>query len=258
MAARKYFSIAKRDGDRVVREYIGALDEPVTVWLYRKEKLTQAEKQAHRKQRDSELAWYKKLDSDITMHREQLQRAADLWAGFFGFGLTKNWKWKNSRTRKIGGRTVPDSMTRDDFDILVSLAEKGDAKALESLKSIIASDRTKWRVFGDLSFHVKFQFLSMMTRGDVIAKETIMARMDELTKELGQGDSSPVRDLAIDQVVLCWLDVHYQRSMAAERGTGKTEEDLVDRRLTRAQKRYAIALELVARLDGIQSKTQET
>ena len=149
-------------------------------------------------------------------------------------------------------------LTRDEFDELVKRAEFGDADAFNDLRTLMRADAATWRRFGDLTEHVKRAFLGLMVQGNVVARESLAVQLEELTCELRHGHQSAVRNLVIDQILILWLDVHYQRTLAAEPREGKTDVEFLDRRLAKVRKRYVAALESLAKMDRILGLTPTT
>lgn len=142
-------------------------------------------------------------------------------------------------------------LTRDEFDELAKRAETGDGEAFLELRTLMRADPATWRTFGDLTEHVKRAFLGLMVQGNVVARESLAIQLDELTRELQHGHQSYIRKLVIDQILILWLDVHYQQTVAAEPRDGKTDIDFLDRRLAKVRKRYFAALESLSKMDRI-------
>ena len=94
-----------------------------------------------------------------------------------------------------------------------------------------------------------------MVQGNVVARESLNLELDGLTSKLRQGHQSPLRKLLIDQILILWLDVHYQQMLAAEPRAGKTDVEFLDRRLAKVRKRYFAALESLAKMDSILGPT---
>ena len=157
----------------------------------------------------------------------------------------------------MGGKQRRQQLTRDEFDELVKQAEIGDTNALAELRALMRADAATWRRFGDLTEHVKQIFLGLMVQDSIVARESLSLELELLTRELHQGNQSPLRKLVIDQILILWLDVHYQQTMAAEPREGKTDTEFLDRRLAKAQKRYFAALESLGKMDRILGLTAD-
>ncbi len=256
MPLRKYWSRARKDGNRVVRDYVGPLSDDVASFIYKLDGVSAEAKKGLRTIRNAERDWYQNTETKILASLEVVRKCVGFWLRESDLGLDKNWNLvRASSVKNEGVRNVAINMTRKDFEELVVLAENGHEKALESLKTIIATDRESWSKIGDLSNHIKMQFISLMTKGNLLAKETLSAQLDDLVKSLTISPSSPVRQLVVDQVVNSWLDVHYQQLLASEPREEKTLTDFWDRRLDRAQKRYLRTVRTLSELDAIKTQT---
>lgn len=248
-SGRYYYQARRRDG-RVTKQYVGALADPVVALLAREDRLTKAELLAHKEVRNTERNEYEAVNVRLSASQKQLRRMLHKWrqsrAHQGGRRILKN------TTTSRAGRDQRQPLTRDEFEELVKQAESGDAEALAEIRTLMQSNPATWLPFGDLTEHVKRIFLSLMVHGNVVARESLNLQLEELTQSLLQGQVSPVRKLVIDQIVLCWLDVHYQQAMSAEPRGGKTDIEFQDRRLAKARKRYYEALGFLAKMDRLE------
>ena len=149
---------------------------------------------------------------------------------------------------------MPVKMTRDDFDELVVLAERGNEEAEESLRQMMREDRETWRPFGDLSGLVQKQLLSSITSGATtgsaaVANASLEVGLEELRKRLRRGVSDPLRDIAIDQIIMAHLDVHRQGLVVAEPDQSRTTVNHNDQRMKRSQARLQSAVEFLTKVD---------
>jgi hypothetical protein len=256
MPIHRNWSRARRNGNRVVRDYVGPLTDEVANFIYKFDNINIEAKKGLRKIREAERNWYSNTEAEIIKCLELVRKCVSFWLRDDGLGISQNWTLVGAKTRMNKGvRNVAISMTRKDFEELVVLAENGHEKAIESLKSIISADRESWSKIGDLSNHIKMQFISLLTKGNLVAKEALLAQLFDLVKNLNGGPCSPVRQLVVDQVVNSWLDLHYQHLLASEPREEKTQTDFWERRLDRAQKRYLRTVRTLSELDAIKAKT---
>lgn len=151
----------------------------------------------------------------------------------------------------MAGTLGRQPLSRDEFDELVKRAEIGNANALSELRSLMRADPETWQRIGDLTDHVMRTFLGLMVQGNVVARESLAIKLEELKKELRQGHQSTIRNLVIDQIVIAYLDLHYQQTLAAGPQGSKGESEYLERRLERARKRYHAALESLGEMDKI-------
>lgn len=251
-AASGYFFKAKRVEGRVVKEYGGSMTDPVVRFLARHDRLNQAEQLAAKQSNDEEGEKYRGIETSFTSVQSQIQRVVRCW-------------WRCPERQSVSSQTkIPvlqmkdpamigklrrQPLSRDEFDKLVKRAEIGNEVALSELRSLMRADPETWQRIGDLTEHVRRTFLGLMVQENVVARESLAIKLDELAKELRQGHQSAVRNLVIDQIVIAYLDLHYQQTLAAGSHDRKAESDFLERRLERARKRFDAALESLAKMD---------
>jgi hypothetical protein len=84
-----------------------------------------------------------------------------------------------------------------------------------------------------------------MTRGNVIAAESLRMSLAEMAYTLKSKESSAVRDLVAEEVLLCYLDFHYHHILVTQASGSSQEIEQLEKRLTRSQKRYQTALKFL-------------
>ncbi len=253
-AAGKYLFRAKRIGGRVVKEYGGALVDPVVRIIARHDRLSQAEQSARQEWNDKESEAYRGIDASLTTVQRQIQRGVQCWRRCRdrqSIGSKVKIPALQTKDHTMAGRLGRQPVSRDEFDELVKRAEIGNADALSELRRLMRSDPETWQRVGDLTDHVKRTFLGLMVQGNVVARESLSIQLEELANELRQGHQSALRNLVIDQILIAYLDLHYQQTLAAGPQDRKGEADQLERRMERARKRYHAALESLGEMDKI-------
>src|SRR5437588_6192118 len=86
-------------------------------------------------------------------------------------------------------------------------AKKLGAKQLGEVRRALRDQPGIWRVAGDIGLQAQSQMIER-TFGQPVAKEAINAGIDIMKDELGYGGASLLEKLLINQVLLCWLNVH--------------------------------------------------
>ena len=242
-AGGRYLYRAKREGNRVRKEYIGACSDPVVALMARKDRLRKAETQARREAVAREQDWYAAVDALLQQYGAQMDATLAAWMDTRGYRRSRSGDWQPIiRRRKT-------AMDKGDFLALVKRAEQGTEEAAEEIRELMENDIDTWRPFGDLSHHVKQLFLDQVAAENVLVRESLKLRLDRLKADLLAKDNSPIRELLVDQVILCWLDVNYQQILAFRGGDSKTTAERLKRRLDASQKRYLAVLETIAKVD---------
>lgn len=97
--------------------------------------------------------------------------------------------------------------TREEFADLVRRANGGDKGAIEELRWTLDANPDVWRQVGDLSVHAESALLTLVAGSDLLARESITRQLQAMRSELG--GSSPLERLAVDRVVISWLQLQY-------------------------------------------------
>lgn len=142
-------------------------------------------------------------------------------------------------------------------------SQKPSKKQLAELREALKTAPALVQELGDLSDQVKHQIIhSLGGEGQAGLHIAVKARAKALAEELGAEGASPLERLLIDQVVIAWL-----RLQAAEfayqtifKGGGVTlpRAAYLEKKLTATQGRYLRAIEGLARVRRLLSRTQQT
>ena len=243
---KHYYYRTVRQGTNVLRTYVGPRNDPITQLLFRKKRLHHASQQARREQYLDEVENYDGIEHRIRQYFDQCRLLFKSWLSDRGYRLEPY-----DKVRVLKRRNKP-IMRFDELNVLIRRAEAGEAESLQDLRMLINSEWANWQPFGDLSTHVKRHFIELLAGTTVVDRETLAQNLVQMATNLGQGSRSPIRNLAIDQVLIAWLDVNYQQLQTAVPRPSTSEAELLERRVQRAQRRYAFALESLARIDQIE------
>ena len=241
---QRYHYRAKRDGDQVKKEYVGTCSDPIVAIMARADRLRKAENRARREAVAREQEWYGTTNDLLQQYCLQLEAMLVAWMNTRGYRRSRSGKWQPIKRRQH------TEMEKSDFLALVKRAEQGNEEAAAQIRDLMEHDIDTWRPFGDLSHHVKELFLDQMTGDNVVARESIRLHVDRFKQEFSAESSSPIRALLVDQVILCWLDFHYQGIMALRGGNSKTTVDRLERRKEAALKHYQSALQDLTECDA--------
>lgn len=241
----KYFRYVQRQGDGFQSIYVGARGDPMTHLLKRRQRLTRAEVRAHRRQHRADQKMLGEVDYCLNACCGQLNAALRAWLRTQSISTSRDGSWVCRTLRQSRGESVPVNMSKDDFEELLALAESGNERAIKSLRTIMSKDRETWFPFGDLTSHARKQLLSSLTRGNTIATQSLDINMAEMREQLRGDHENPIRDLAIDQVITCWVDVHRQTIVCGEYDESRAATNYNDQRLAKTQKRYRDALKFL-------------
>lgn len=144
---------------------------------------------------------------------------------------------------------VQAPLTQEMQDVLFR-AQQGDLTVLPALRILLDNRAELWKEVGDLSKHSEMTLLSMVAGNNLLAKEAISRKLNELRLELGGTSPTPLERLLIDRIALCWLHLNFleidaMASLGKDRGMTQTSV-YAQRRLDSAQRRYLQAVKGLA------------
>ena len=103
----------------------------------------------------------------------------------------------------------PPMPGREEFDRLVKRANDGDAKANRELARVLDSCPKIWKSLGDLSAVAGTSFLRVASGGNRLIAGSISRCVRELRKELEGPAPTRLEQLAIERVLLAWVQTNY-------------------------------------------------
>ena len=132
-------------------------------------------------------------------------------------------------------------------------AEKPSKAQLAQLRKALEDTPTLVGLLGDLSQPLKRRIVASIAHQPGF-HITVQAKADQLTKELGAGQGSPLERLLIEHVVVAWLRLQsmewdYQHNF--EQNIALTKGVYLERRLSAAHRRYLQAIESLVRVRGL-------
>jgi hypothetical protein len=250
----RYFTKSHRVNGKVKRDYIGSLSQDLVEVLARQDRLSTAEQRAQRQTRKDEVEQYKATEAALKQHWHQLCKVVDYWLRIRRYRRGRNKIWEKAmRVHATRDERRQPLLTKDEFDALLRSAEKGNFGALTKIRELFNGDRETWRPFGDLTEHVKTLFLTLIAKNNLVLRESLKIRLDELVGELDQGCKSPVKKLIVGAVSMAWLDYHYAQALVAESSNNMAHAEQLERRLSRSQKRYFESLDFLERIQQLPS-----
>ena len=245
----RYYRKVHRDGDKLKSTYVGTLNDPVVQVLKRRDRLDTAERKAQKVQHQFDRDRLARIDYLLRCERNQLAAALRVWLRTQSLVIGKAGLWQRKKTRQSRRESVPVNLSRDDFEELLALVENGNETALQSLRAIMRADRDTWFPFGDLASHARKLLIDSLTRGETVARESLMINLEEMRADLRGDVENCVRDHAVEHVITCYVDLQRQTIMNAETAPSRSAADFNERRLDQAQKRYHHALKFLNDLD---------
>jgi hypothetical protein len=91
---------------------------------------------------------------------------------------------------------------------ILTRAQQGDQSVLPALKELFNERPELWREFGDLGWHSEQALLNLASGKSLLAREAISRKLTELKTDLAASSPSPLEELLVQRLALCWLHVH--------------------------------------------------
>ena len=128
---------------------------------------------------------------------------------------------------------------------------KPKSEDVEALRECLHKSPVLWRLFGDIAKLAAEELIDAASGDQVVVRESLKTGQEELRRDLGYQQASALERLLIDQVVLCWLRLHYGEHNYTAVTKGATPIVLADyweRKLSASQRRFMRACETLARI----------
>lgn len=245
-----------RRGGRVVKHYLGPASDPVANVLARQDRLARAERLAAKAAIKAEREAYRQAESLLITLQSIAQ--THIRAGLLAQGF--RWAPRRGFVRPQGEATdMPDVIaaptaslpTRDEFDALVDRAQRGSHEALQDLRSLLRGHPEIGQAVGDIADQVREMLIDKIAGASTVTRESIRIRLEEVRSDLGFASASALERLAIEQVVMTWIDSLHVHAAAARHDQARGDEKYWQERLQAAQKRHTAAMEGLARMQKL-------
>lgn len=272
-----YYYRKRREGDHVVSEYVGGGDFAylaATLDDIRREEAAEERVQQLRQQRE-----WEQLDTEIRAIGGQVSTimGALLFSG--GYHLHKG-QWRKcrkggtqmSRATNAKGKASSTALTKtvsmETLEQAPGETEVQHVSRIGMLLSECANEKAPrpemlafaraalnkyphmWRLIGDLSIQARYKIINTYSAGPIV-EDAMQKGFDQTRKDLGYEGASPMEQMLIDQVALCWLQMYavqwlYEATM--QNSITLRLGEYWEKRLTATQKRYLRAIETLAKV----------
>jgi len=129
----------------------------------------------------------------------------------------------------------------DHLDWLLQRARQGDPDVLLELREWL--DRSAvWRQWGDLGKQARDAWLRLIAGNDLVLRESILRKLDDLQRELAPSRPTTIERLLIDRVLANWLRLHFAELAATQPRNRPKLAEFWDRRQSRAERAYLASL----------------
>jgi len=147
---------------------------------------------------------------------------------------------------------TPVTTQRDkEMDRLLEQAQRGDTRALTTLKERLADRPKVWEAFGDVARQARTAWVKLYASTNLVVAEGVERKIATLRAELLGDTPTPLERLLVEQIVVCWLQTAYIDHLAAgfqgKPGTFR-EGEYWQQAQERASRRYLAAIRALAQV----------
>ena len=150
-------------------------------------------------------------------------------------------------------RRVPVKKDAELTGDLVLRAEKGDQRALATVRVIFDESPGYWEAFGNLTTMAENVLVKAVAGDAALFQEAIRRQVETLKADLAGPTPSPLERLLIKRVAVCWLQMHDADARDARRASqlDVARGDYDQRRQDRAHKRYLSAIRTLLQIQRL-------
>lgn len=141
-----------------------------------------------------------------------------------------------------------------DFEVLLRRAEQGDETVVPAVRDVLTKPGAADALGGNLARQAEKSLLAVCCGTNLLFREVIARKMQELRAELAGPDSTPVERLLAERAVGCWLHLHHLETTRAAKESMEIPLALYyQRAIDRAHKRYLSALKALVEVRRLAS-----
>ncbi len=133
---------------------------------------------------------------------------------------------------------------------VVERVQAGDESAIHALRKLMDDFPEAASAVFDAAWSVERSIVREMAGGNLIVEEAVPRTLKAMRKELAGEDPSPLENLLVERIVVCWLqlqyfDVLYTRSM---KNSSAAQSEHHQKLIDRAHRRYLSAVKTLAQI----------
>ena len=236
---RVYFRAVKRNG-RVYKTYFGC--GPVARLAADMDAEERSSRLARHQVWIARRAALQAADDRIKRVRERVDVLVAGHLASHGYYPTRS-EWRKRRSSVAD--TTPESCP-DDLPLLAQRAQQGDLAAQARLRELMQGSPLLQEC-GDLARHAEAAWVDLITGGNELFRDGLVARLDQLKADLAGSAPSRLEQLLVDEIALCWLQTQHAAQLLTGAETAERKEArLAGQRQERAHRTYLAAVKQLA------------
>jgi len=154
----------------------------------------------------------------------------------------------------VGGERQTTAITKKDTAGMVKLfkqAQEGDKEALTFVSEWFDNCPSGCDTIGDWAQTAE-DSLVKLTATNPLIQEALHCKLNALRREIGGSEPTPLEDLLVHRIALCWLQIHYLETIYAvnveNNGLSGRWSESFQRSMDRAQRRYLSAIKTLVQV----------
>jgi hypothetical protein len=140
---------------------------------------------------------------------------------------------------------------------LVQRAQQGDESVLPELGQILDANPETWKGYGDLALQAQAAWLQLISGPNLLLRESLARKLDQLKAELAGTDPSPLEKLLVERATATWLQLQYADAVYAQvKMNSSAQHQALQRRQNSAQQRHLQAIKMLVTVRKLLSPAQ--
>jgi hypothetical protein len=138
----------------------------------------------------------------------------------------------------------------DVLEDVVRQAQQGDRTALPAIRLILDKSPVLWEEASRLASQVERRWLQVLSGTDLLTQEVLVRQVAEMKSQLAGLSPSPLEQLLVDQIIVCWLQVQQAELRSADRlsKNGYVLSNAEENRLDKVNRRFLTAVKSLAQV----------
>jgi hypothetical protein len=261
---RGYWYRSKREGGRVVKEYVGrGVAGEVMAQLESLDRQSEALARVYERAGAAEM---QALDREVKAACDVAAAAMSVTLEDAGYRLHARSQWRKKRARghrersmkkqlaqpQKRGREEVESKVNEMFAQASSDPEKARQLVKQARESGIAAHLEA--LFGDMAAQAWNAMKSRCLGEDHLALEATESKMETMRAELSGPHPPALESLLVERVMLCWFYLHYRETIYIQQmfHLSMAQVEHHQKQIDRAQKRYLASIKALAQVRRLQ------
>ena len=230
---------ATQVAQQAVRVHLAALDVQVNEWRQHIDDLMRASLMVTGFHQHHRSEWRKRSDGLAPI---------DAWASGADVSqadwLVASYALDQEEQSMSESDTLPELTTS--LQTLVQRGMDGDRTVLPALRELLTTRPELWRHLRTLGMQVEHAWIQVLAGTDLVSQEVLAQQLQMLKVELGGPSPTPLEQILVERIVVCWLQMQQADLWAARHVT--QHDTWSEQRQDRAQGRLLAAVKALAQV----------